>query len=174
MNTFSKIKRSFDQPKQFCSCKVSLNSASKVLTRFESHLQTHFACSWTLLKSTLFKSLSIWKGGVKFRRTVFILNSYAFTCAIWELFCRTALAAWAKWFSPVYRLNICERDFTALILISIRSGESFSVAVFIQPSRFLAKFLIDWVKAFGMDFNTYSKTLNILILYILILFKLFF
>lgn len=42
---------------------------------------THEACSWTLWKSTRFKSLSIW--------------------VICVVLCKTALAACAKWFSDV-------------------------------------------------------------------------
>ena len=53
--------------------------------------------SWTLAKSTLFKSLNIW-----------------LTC---DEFCKTALAAWAKWFNPVYLRKVCAKDLTAVIWI---------------------------------------------------------
>ena len=49
----------------------------------------------TLAKSTLLRSVSIW-----------------FICVV---FCSTARAAWAKWLSEVYRLNVWANALTALI-----------------------------------------------------------
>ena len=54
-----------------------------------------FTCSWTFVKSTLLRSLNIWE--------------------TWDEFCKTALAAWARWFKPVYLLKVCAKDLTALI-----------------------------------------------------------
>lgn len=50
-------------------------------------------CTCTLAKSTRFRSLSIW--------------------LICEVFCRTARAAWARWFRDVYLRKVCAKALTA-------------------------------------------------------------
>ncbi len=82
------------------------------------------------------------------------------TCAICAWFCRTALAACARWLSPVCLLSSCARLRTAPVLAAragAGAGDSDS-ADDIQPSRFLAKFLTPWVTWFGTGFRTWQGT----------------
>ena len=78
--------------------------------------------TWTLAKSTLLRSLSIW--------------------LIWEVFCRTALAAWAKWLREVYRRRVCAKAVTAPVYQKTTKNKMVKVCNILKyPTRVLHKFL---------------------------------
>ena len=119
--------------------------------------------SWTLAKSTLLRSWSIW--------------------LTWLEFCNTALAAWARWFNPVYLLKVWANDFTAFIwnIKSVNYLDSVAIMInwlwntfksfrvsgtevkadTIQVSKFFENVLIPWVRAFGIGFNTFGSKMSI-------------
>lgn len=67
---------------------------SKSFQYFSFAFYWNHLLTWTLAKSTLLRSVNIW--------------------LICEVFWRTALAAWAKWLSEVYRRRVWAKALTAL------------------------------------------------------------
>ena len=93
-----------------CCCSVVLKSCSSLVTTASSHWHTQEACSYTqeeyLIIATKGRKLLTW---------TFEKSTRLRSATIWlicEAFWRTARAAWARWLSEVYLLNVWENAIT--------------------------------------------------------------